>query len=321
MELKRFRAMSTDILLAAEASEDEAAIAFDAAMELIQRYERQFTRFSEDSELARLNRSGGIWFQATPEMVTLVTLAKQYHQLSNGLYDPTILPSLERIGYDQSIDQIRAMSNLSMGSWDVLDKNRPAGMRDVLIDQENERVFLPKGVRIDLGGIAKGWIAEQAANAMAETTQACLVDAGGDMYMIGIPEGEDQWRIDLEDPRDPAYSLVELCVDEGALATSSVMKRVWYQGEQQRHHLIDPRTGVPANTDLASVTVWAPYASMAEVYAKVLLLADPFEAESISLAAPEIKYIAVTQRGEIYGTMSFTELNDELEQKTKTPVA
>jgi len=170
---------------------------------------------------------------------------------------------------------------------------------------------LPNGMRLDLGGIAKGWIAEQAALILADYSQACLVDAGGDMFMVGLPDGESSWQIELEDPRNADWSLTRLNVPPGALTTSSIMKRKWMQGEMPRHHLIDPRTGEPAETDWLSVTVIAPHADMAEVFAKALLIAGPREAEMLAQNATEISYLAVDHEGKIWGSLESLEYINE----------
>ena len=96
------------------------------------------------------------------------------------------------------------------------------------------------------------------------------------------------WPIGLEDPRDPDRDLTTLHVGPGAVATSSIAKRRWQQGRREQHHIIDPRTGLPADTDWLSVSVIAPHAALAEVYAKALLIGGSREAEDIAARRPEI---------------------------------
>ena len=131
------------------------------------------------------------------------------------------------------------------------------------------------------------------------------------MFTVGLPEGGASWQIDLEDPLNADRSLTSLNIPPGALTTSSVAKRKWMQGETSRHHLIDPRTGEPAETDWLSVTVVAPHADMAEVFAKALLIAGPQEAESLAHNAPEISYLAVDREGKIWGSLESLELINE----------
>ncbi|MDE3091462.1 MAG: FAD:protein FMN transferase, partial [Chloroflexota bacterium] len=171
-------------------------------------------------------------------------------------------------------------------------------------------ILLPRGMRIDLGGIAKGWIAERAAQLLDPFSTACAVNAGGDLFAIGTPPGEDAWQVALEDPRDPNRTLAILRVGPGAVATSSITRRRWMQGDRARHHLIDPRGGVPAETDWLSVTVVAPRAAVAEVFAKALLIAGSRDAERIAARRDDIAFIAVDGDGRLWGSSKSKELID-----------
>ena len=156
---------------------------------------------------------------------------------------------------------------------------------------------------------SKGWIAEQASRLLSEYAAACAVSAGGDMFMAGLPADEASWSIGLEDPRDPDHDLTTLHVKPGALATSSIAKRRWQQGRRWQHHIIDPRTGTPADTDWLSVTVIAPHAALAEAYAKALLIGGSREAERIVARRPEIIYLAVDHNGQLWGSARAEEVS------------
>jgi FAD:protein FMN transferase len=310
METFCFRAMNTDIILAGQGNVKDVKLGFEKAYEYIVAAERRFTRFSEDSELSQLNRSTGTWFQASADMTFVVSLAHQYVEQTGGLFNPAILPDLERVGYDRSMDLIRAEEALlPPARFGIRLSVLP--LDGLLIKPEENLIYLPHGTRLDLGGIAKGWIAEQAAMVLADYSQACLVDAGGDMFMVGLPDGEESWQIELEDPRNANRSLTSLNVQPGAVTTSSVVKRKWKQGGTSRHHLIDPRTGEPAETDWLSVTAIAPHADMAEVFAKAFLIAGSRGAERVAQNAPEVSYLAVDYDGKIWGTLESLELINE----------
>jgi thiamine biosynthesis lipoprotein len=176
------------------------------------------------------------------------------------------------------------------------------------LDETRSKIILPLGMAIDLGGIAKGWIAEQAALILTDFSTACAVNAGGDMFLIGLPDGEEQWSVALEDPLQPEITLTTLKVDAGAIATSSVAKRIWKQGEKKRHHLIDPRTREPAITDWLSMTVIAAHAYEAEVFAKALLIGGAKECEDIARASGiQLSYLAVDHERKIWGTQKSLE--------------
>jgi len=173
-------------------------------------------------------------------------------------------------------------------------------MGGVQFDAARHAIRLPRGLRLDLGGIAKGWIADGAAQLLAGFSPACAVSAGGDMALRGLPSGESCWEVALEDPRDPDSSLATLRVGPGAVATSSVTGRRWQQGARTMHHLIDPRTQQPARTDWLSVTVVAPNTITAEVFAKALLIAGSRGAEHIAARRKDITFIAVDALGGLY---------------------
>ncbi len=298
MEYFEFRAMNTDILLAAEGLPDRLAAGFLRARAFIDASEARLTRFSDQSELAALNRGAGNWFRASQELFEILEEAKDLSRQTEGLFDPSILDALERAGYDRSMDEIRLHETIVPRS-----SRTPAprlNLSDIELAREFHAVRLPQGMRIDLGGIAKGWIAEHAANILGEHSAAVTVDAGGDLFMVGTPEDSPTWDIGLEDPFDSDRVLTLLHVEAGAVATSSVLKRRWKVDDHVRHHLIDPRSGEPAVTDWVTVTVMAPHATVAEVFAKALLIAGPREADHIARRRLDIAYVAVDHLGQLW---------------------
>jgi thiamine biosynthesis lipoprotein len=306
METFRFRAMNSDILLAAQGTPARVAEGFEEAQKFIQASEGRFTRFSEQSELSELNRSAGMPFQASPDLFSVIALAQHFFHQTRGLFDPSILPDLRRVGYDRSMDLLRQQGAGPL--FESLLSGEHSSFSEMDLDETRGLILLPPGMSLDLGGIAKGWIAEQAAVLLSDFSSACAVNAGGDMFLVGLPDGEEQWPVAIEDPLQPEIDLTVIKVDPGAVATSAVTKRVWKQGEKQRHHLIDPRTGEPALTDWLSVTVIAPHAYEAEVFAKVLLIGGPQESEEIAReCGTQFSYLAVDHDWKIWGNQKSLE--------------
>ena len=308
MHYHEFRAMSTSVLLAAEGSAEAVETGFQEARAFVSSAEKRFTRFSEDSELAQLNQSTGRWFQASPEMYELMSLALQLHEQTGGLFDPGILEALEQAGYNRGIEELR-LYGAPVGA-PVIAVPHAARFNSLRLDPLHKRIHLPDGLRIDLGGIAKGWIAGQAAQILSRWTGACAVDAGGDVFLHGLPRGEKIWRVALEDPRDPSRTLAVLKLPPGAVATSTTTRRRWQQGGQERHHLIDPRTHLPAQSSWQSVTAIAPTATEAEVYAKALLIAGPKGLKRITRLEAGVEFIAVDQHGKLWGSKHTREYLD-----------
>jgi len=296
-----FRAMNTTVMLAAEG---ELAIeGMQATKSFIDECEQRFSRFLPASEISELNRSAGEWLTVSNDLMELLQLSVKYHRETGGIFDPSILADLKRIGYDRSMDDIRASGVASSSS--ALKRSSQPAFNDIRLDLNQKRVCLPHGLEIDLGGIAKGWIVEKATNLLHQYVDVCGVSAGGDILFLGQPSDGLDWDVYLEDPRDPAQMLAQLHIPSGAVATSSVMKRSWTQGEALHHHLIDPRTGEPAKTDWLSVTVICPNIVEADVYAKTLLIGGWKEALKLLETNPSATFIAVHSTGNLIGSTNY----------------
>lgn len=303
MQTFEFRAMNTSVFMAAE-GDDWASVGMQAARQLVDEYVQRFSRFLPDSELSRLNESAGEWFPVSEDLMELLTRSMEYYNETGGLFDPSILPDLKRAGYDKSIDEIRTQG---AGMPPAADQTSRPAFNEIRFDFTHRSVKLPARMLVDLGGIAKGWIVYKAALLLGTYAGACAVSAGGDIFFLDHPQDGSRWRVELEDPRDPGRTLAVLHVRDGAVVTSSVAKRTWKQGGQTQHHLIDPRTGVPAATDWLSVTVVAPSITLAEVYAKALLIGGEGEALRLEAQRPEIAFITIDKQGRLSGSSNSRE--------------
>ena len=249
---RSFRAMGTDIELLVRPSGTGTPRLLDAAEAEFHRLEALLSRFREDSELSRLNRDGSI--RGGPDLCRVLELALAARERTDGRFDPTIHDALVAAGYDRSFELLEP---------DADGAPRPARAAGGDVRTAGARIELGAGVRVDLGGIAKGYAAERAAELLA-LAGPCLVNAGGD---VAIRDG--CWPVGVE-TADGSVTL-ELC--GGGLATSGRDRRRWLRSGREQHHLIDPRTGAPAETDLLRVTAVADDAVEAEVAAKSLFLA------------------------------------------------
>jgi len=302
MEYYEFRAMNSTIILAAEGG--MTVDGFAATEVYIQAAEQRFSRFRDDSELSQLNRSAGEWFLASADMQEILKIALECYRATDGLFNPFILNNLQRVGYTQSMDEIRKDGAVSPGS----EVRLQVAPFDLIQIEDDGRVLMPHAVQLDLGGIAKGWIAERAARVLAGYSPVCGVNAGGDMFLIGQPQGKSGWEIGLEDPRNPAKDLFPLWVNEGAVATSSVAKRVWQQGDKARHHLINPQTGEPAQTPWLSVTFFSSHAAEAEAFAKAILIGGMEYARRLVEKDPQVNFLAVNPEGGVWSSLNRKEI-------------
>ena len=248
-----FAAMGTEVELLLEAPEGPlAAAALGAAEAEFHRLESLLSRFRPESELSRLNRDGEI--EAGRELMAVAELAVAARIRTGGRFDPTIHDALCAAGYD------RTFGELCLGDAPA----EPAGPcgGSVMMDHDRRSITLGPGVRIDLGGIAKGFAADHVCELLALVGPA-LVNAGGDIAATG------EWIVRVDTPGEP----LSLALHDGALATTGRDRRRWTRGGKQHHHVIDPSTGRSAESDLLCVTAFAPRAVDAEVIAKARFLA------------------------------------------------
>ncbi|MBE2235392.1 MAG: FAD:protein FMN transferase [Anaerolinea sp.] len=265
----RFRAMNSDVAFWLWSDSPLAAARLVSAERTFAQVEAELSRFRPDSGLSRLNAAaGGPAQPVSPLLFAVLAAALAAAAQSQGLFDPTILTALRRAGYDRSFELLAAARH---DAQPVAAQPATAqGWRHVRLDAAAGAVQLPAGVGIDLGGIGKGWTVDQVAQELAPWG-AALIDAGGDIRATAPPGGEP-WSIAVQDPFDEGRDLLAFRLASGAVATSSVGRRRWELGGQPMHHLIDPRTGRPAEGDLHTVTALAPTAVEAEIAAKVALL-------------------------------------------------
>ena len=242
---RSFRAMGTDVELLLDSRRGQAELR--AAEAEFHRLEALLSRFRADSELSRLNAEGSI--EAGADLVRVLRLALDARDATNGRFDPTVHDALVAAGYDRTFSEITEAGDEP--------RPRPGGGR-VAID--GDRIELEPGVRIDLGGIAKGDAVDRAADLLAPAGP-CLVNAGGDLAVRG-----GSWPVAVEH--------LTLQLDRGAIATSGRDRRRWTRNGREQHHLIDPRTGAPARSSFLRVSVVGATAVEAEVLAKSVFLGD-----------------------------------------------
>lgn len=260
---RTFHAMGTSIRLIAPGDAGPADV--DRAVGAVERefaeQEQRFSRFRDDSELSTANRSEARPTCVSGPFATLVGRGLRAAAETDGLFDPTVLSAIVAAGYDRSFEDVIVTAR------EVLRPPAPTG-RWREIELEGDLLTMPPGVGLDLGGIAKGWTADAAARQASGFLAWGIVDAGGDMRVFGdLPPGG--LEIGVEHPFDAQVEVLRLALTHGALATSSIVRRSW---GPNLHHLIDPRTGRPAATDIVQASVWAETCVDAEVEAKVALL-------------------------------------------------
>jgi thiamine biosynthesis lipoprotein len=263
----RFDVMGTEAhIVVVDGGEGLLRIAEGRARDLEQRW----SRFIDDSEVSELNRAAGQPRIVSPETVELVERAHTAWRVTDGRFDPTVGAALIAHGYDRDFA-------LVAGEVTTLDEPVAVlGLAGLDVVPAINAVTLPPGVSFDPGGIGKGLAADLISALLLEAGAAgALVNLGGDLRARGRGPDPEGWVITVPDPLDPAEELLRLTIPEGAVATSSRLERRWRTSDGEAHHLIDPATGRPVETDVVALTVVASEAWWAEALSKALFLAGP----------------------------------------------
>ena len=246
--------------------DDEVLV--DRARAELERLEEMWSRFRPNSDVSRLNRAHGEPVEVDPETVSLLEVAREAWTWTEGRFDPTVYDAVVAAGYDRSYELISERPGTTRAVKAV------PGLSGLSIRAADLTVALPDGVHLDLGGIGKGRAADLIA-ALFETHSVSggLVGMGGDVRVVGTPTDGGPWRVSVTSPFDRDERLCTLHLSSGAVATSATTYRTWKQGDQEMHHLIDPRTCHPAHSGLVAATVIAAEAVWAEVAAKAAIVA------------------------------------------------
>jgi thiamine biosynthesis lipoprotein len=304
---RKLRGMNTDLHLTVRLDRETpeqratAEATLDACAAWLATMERTCSRFLPESELRALNASAGTPFHASEDLFAVISLALDAAARTGGLFDPTILPALHAAGYRRSFDQIahREIGFIALGSrrctpppvGEGPGERSACGPGEIVLDVACRTIALPAGLALDLGGIAKGWAADELARRFLAPFPAYLIDLGGDLRVLGGPAPDQSWILGIADPRrateevhcaataPESAHVAGVALASGGIATSGDARRWWLRGGERMHHLIDPRTGRPAAppTDpsqrrVLTYTALAPTTAVADVLAKVAFL-------------------------------------------------
>ncbi len=223
----------------------------DDCFEQIRLYEGLFDRFDENSDIARLNASNGEAVTVSKDTANLLTAALRYGALSNGAFDVTVAPVMDLWPFTDSSKPFPIKQDIQA----VLPL---VNYQKLTVSGTTAQLSSPQSA-VDVGGIAKGYIADRLAEYLREKgVMSALLDLGGNIYALGDKNGRE-FTVGVRDP-DDAYGLsAVLSVKDCSVVTSGDYERYTEKDGVRYHHLIDPKTGYPADSGLRSVTVVSPH--------------------------------------------------------------
>ncbi len=259
-----------DVILWTAKDRSEVADIFSQVDDELQRLHAIFSAFEDDSDVAKISDAAGIEpVQVQPETLEVIQAALDYADMTDGKFDITLAPVLRlytfgedaRVPTQQEIDEKLPLVDYSL----------------VEVDMQAGTVFLPQpGMRLDLGGIAKGYVVDVATDMLRDLgVETGVVNAGGDISFVGPKYDGTPWRIGIKDPtrhRTHQFAVIEL--EGGAIVTSGDYERYVEQDGVRYHHIIDPADGQPARS-CKSVTIVAPNAMLADLLSTAVFVMGP----------------------------------------------
>ncbi len=240
--------------------------ALSAARDACRAYERLFSRTLPHSDIARVNNARGEATEVDPRTFDLLERALHYCSESEGVFDVTIGPLVRLWDFKRGVvaDENALAEAAPHVDWRCVELFREGGscfvrMRDPL-------------AALDAGGIAKGWIADELSDLLADCgLGGSIVNLGGNVMVRGKKPTGEAWRVGIRDPKNPGNLLGAVSLREGSAVTSGTYERSFRKDGALYHHVLDPRTGMPVDTDVAGVTVVARRSIDAEGFSTTLL--------------------------------------------------
>lgn len=269
----------------------------EQARRRIEQLEARWSRFRADSEIAAINAAEGLALVVSDDTALLVERSLQAWRATGGRFDPTVHDAVVAAGYDEAIAGTAPAVRSAVAP--------SPGLADVAVDRAIGLVWLPSGIHLDPGGIGKGLAADLVVAELLEAgAEGACVNLGGDLRVDGESPCWGRWKVRIDDPRDRRRELTRLPLVSGGVATSSRLDRRWRLDGVEAHHLIDPSTGRPADTEVVAVTAVAATAWWAEVTATWAFLGGAEHPEA--LGATEI--LLVTAEGTTHSTRRLQEV-------------
>ena len=271
-----------------------AAAVLRAAHDSVRLVDSLMSSYRPESELSRVNAGAGnaAPVPVSPQTMTVLQKARLYWRLSSGAFDPTVGPIVDAWGFDRVHG--RRPTARALDSLRVL-----VGFGAVELDTLARTVRLPRpGMRLDLGGIAKGYALDLARRALVSPAiRGGSVNLGGNVLVFGRPPAGTRWRVAIVNPLHRESTIGELAIDSGAVATSGDYEHYVVIDGTRYGHLIDPRTAMPAR-GILSATAVGPLGEWSDGLSAAIFLLGPARGRALVDSIPGLAAVWVIDRGQ-----------------------
>ena len=287
-------AMDTYMTVTAYGAKAQEAV--DEAEAEIQRLDELLSTGNEESEIAQLNQNKSAIL--SEDAGYLVERALELNKETDGAFDIAIYPVMEAWGFPTQ--------NYQVPTADTLESLlKLADASQIIYDENSRKIsFGREGMKIDLGGIAKGYTSSRIMDIYKENNiSSGLVNLGGNVQALGTKPDGSKWRVAVQSPDDTEDYLGILSVEDKAVITSGGYERYFEQDGKTYHHIINPKTGYPAENGLTSVTVVSEDGTLADGLSTSLFIMGKEEAiEFWKAHSEEFDIIMLTDEGKLYVT-------------------
>jgi thiamine biosynthesis lipoprotein len=293
--------MGTQVTLVAyttkERDREHVLTAFDAAYREVARLEQLLSGWRDDSDVGRINHGAGTWVPVAEETAFVVQRSLQTGRLSGGVFDISfnVFADLWRFG-----DRKETTPTIPTQAA-VEEALKHVDFQKIGVETDPPRVRIDAGMRVSLGGIAKGYIVDQAKEALkSHGLNSFLIQAGGDLLGAGTKPDGSPWRSGVRDPRGAAdqwFAVIDLT--DHAFSTAGDYARAYVVGGRRYHHIIDPRTGYPADAS-RSVTIWAKDALTADAIDDAVFILGPSRGLALVESLPGVGALIVDKQNEVW---------------------
>ncbi len=292
VEALKFFLFNTVNTLAADVERPE----LDRALDRARSYELLFSRTDPESALYRLNAACGSAVEVDPELAAFIIEAKRYCAEVDGLFDITMGTATRLWDFHAKTIPDPAVLKAAI---------RHVNWENVVVEGTTVRLADPQAT-IDLGGIAKGYIADKLVECLTESgARHCMVNLGGNVAVHGGKPDKSPWKVGIRHPKPSSQGISSFAVVEmesGSLVTSGVYERAFERDGVLYHHILDPKTGSPVQTDIVSATVVSRTSLNGDGYTTALVIMGTDRALRFAEAHDGVELIVVTNKGDVLAT-------------------
>ena len=274
-------------------TEDEALL--DGAFARIEHYENLFSKTVEGSDISRINQAEGAPVAVDPETAELLRAAISYSELTGGKFDVTI-------GRVSSLWDFTSESPVPPSKEEVAEALATVGSQNLSV--EGNTVTVPAGTQLDLGGIAKGYIADRVADYLRENgVERAIINLGGNVLTIGGKSDSQPWKVGIQQPFASHSSIIgSVSVSDWSVVTSGIYERCFTYEGAFYHHILDPQTGYPVANGLQAVTILSESSATADALSTASFLLGADEAKALIESLPDTEAIFITLDGSVETT-------------------